>query len=127
PVGDTDAPEALRTKSLPVVIVVGSVLSTGSALVLESDPRTLSTLPPMLRLPLITWNSGRSRSDGVAILAWTSKALPGMVSAPMPPGTVTTGVGAAALPATNGMRAGSIVMFGGKFDGPFTSGTTTLK
>src|SRR5437867_4808383 len=123
PLIDTEAPEAIWTKSPPVVIVVGSVLNTGRLLVLDSDPRTFSRLPVIRRLPLITWNSGRSRSGGIAVIATTSKALPRIVSAVMPAGTVTTGIGAAAAAAANGTRADPILMFVGNVCGD-VSGTT---
>src|SRR3989442_12330737 len=129
-------------KSAPVVIVVGSVLSTGRLLVLESGPPTLSRLPPIMRPPSVVCNvvcnSGRPRLAGVGVAVVISKAFLRIVSGAVPAGIWTTGVGARAPTAANGTRSGSIVMFEGTFEGggfegrdvsgsPVILGTTTLK
>src|SRR5262249_28575738 len=107
---DTLAPGAIRMKSPPVVIVVGSVLSTGRLEVLENDPRTFRRLSPMVRLALMAWNSGRSRLAGTGVVVSTWKALPGTFSAP---GGITTGVEAEAAVMANLARFESMVMFEG--------------
>ena len=96
---DTLPPGAIRMKSPPVVIVVGSVVSTGRLEVLENDPRTLRRLPPIVRLASVAWNNGRSRLPGTGPVDTT------------PAGIITTGIGAAAMAAANGARTGLTIMF----------------
>src|SRR5262245_7507065 len=125
---DTRASEFSCMKSPPVLIGVGSLLSTGRPLVLESWPPTINRLPSIWR-PLsvdsnVVCSSGRPRVVGTGAAAVTSNAFSGIRETVLPPGIWTTGFGTGAVAARNGARAGSITMLEGTLEGGGGGGGT---